>query len=412
MIRNILPRALAVLVLAAAVLGLSSCQQETSNETISGHVYGNGFKDLTPVICRVGDHEITQQNLDIRYAELPQGLKGQFTGKNWERRFLHYMADEILMYDAAKALNLEADAAVRQQLISMHRETLIEAYKQLEVYVDLQPSEEEIQNYYDQYKKQFVAEGAVHIRHIQCLDEQSASQAYEALQVTDPGAKFLSVLAKYSRNIQTAAEGGDLGWINEGGYVRFVKEGNLLSKEVFGWDLGLHEPIHVGENWHIVEVLERRNPRQLSVSEVRGRIISDIMPSLQKAVLEERLAEVRKATAVEYLGEFSPGNGRSAEELFQHGLLANDPDKQLDLFDLIIEDFPDSEFAAKSLFMKANVYLDNWGDTRRARSSLRELVANHPNSELREQADYMLANLSTINFKAPKSIEELQKLAK
>jgi tetratricopeptide (TPR) repeat protein len=412
MTRNVLPRTLAVLVLAATVLGVSSCQQESTNDRNPGHIYSNGFKDLTPVIARIGEHEITQQDLDMRYKELPQQLQSQFTGKNWERRFLHYMADEVLMYDAAMEQKLELNPLVQQQLISLRRQTMIDAFKQLDVYADLEPTETEIQNYYAQFKQNYVAEGAIHIRHIECLDKSSAEQAFEALHGTGRDAQFPYVVSKFSRNVQTAADAGDLGWVNKGGYVRYVQEGPTISDAIFGWELGIHEPVQFGDRWHVFEILERRNPRQLSVSEVRSQIIHDITPGLQAALLEERLAEIRSGAAVEYLGDFAPGNGRSAEELFQHGLMANNPDKQLDLFDLIIEDYPDSEYAAKALFMKANVYLDTWGDTRRARSSLRQLVRDHPDSELKEQAEYMLENLTTINFKSPKSIEELQKLAK
>jgi tetratricopeptide (TPR) repeat protein len=411
MTRNVLPRALAVSVLVAAVLGLSSCQQEVSNETSPGHVYGNGFKDLSPVICRVGDHEITQQDLDMRYQELPQKLQSKFTGKNWERRFLHFMADEIVLYDEAKRLGLDQNAVVKQQVISMYRQMMVDAFKVLEVYSDLQPNETEINDHYVQFMHNYVAEGALRLRHIECLDYESAEDAYDALHASGREAQFPYVVARYSRNIKTAAEGGDLGWVNEGGFVRYVQDGKLLSQKVWGWELGIHEPLLIGDRWHVIEVLERRNPRQMSVSEVRAQIINDIMPTLQQAVLEERLAEVRSTTTIEYLGEFAPGNGRSVEELFQFGVMANTPEKQLDLFDLIIEDFPESEYAAKSLFMQANVQLDRWGDTRRARYCLRKLVKDYPDSELREQAEYMLENMSKMDFTAPKSIEELQKLS-
>jgi tetratricopeptide (TPR) repeat protein len=412
MTRNVLPRALVVSVLVAAVLGLSSCQQEASNETGPGHVYGNGFKDQSPVICRVGDREITQNDLDMRYKELPKKLQKEFTGKNWERRFLHFMADEVLLYDAARELQLDLEPLVQQQIISMYRQTMVDAYKVLQLYRDLQPNETEINEYYQQFMHNYVAEGAIHLRHIECMDRESAEKAYEALQGTGRESQFPYVVAKYSRNVQTAADGGDLGWVNEGGFVRYVKDGKLLSQTVWGWELGVHEPIQIGDRWHVVDLAERRNPRQMSVSEVRGQIINDIMPSLQQAVLEERLSEIRAGADVEYLGDFAPGNGRSAEELFQHGLMANTPEKQIDIFDLIIEDFPGTDYAAKSLFMQANVQLDNWGDTRRARYYLRKLVNEYPDSELREQADFMLANMAKMSFKAPKSIEELQKLTK
>ena len=144
---------------------------------------------------------------------------------------------------------------------------------------------------------------------------------------------------------------------------------------------------------------------------MRERVIADFMPSLRKQVEEERLDELRKTATVELYGEYAPGFGRTPEEIFQHGVLANDPDKQLQLFDIIIEEFPDSEFVPKALFMKANIYLDTWGDTRRARGFLLGIVRDHPDSELAEQARFMMENMDSVNFSTPKSIQELRDLA-
>ncbi|MCB1151873.1 hypothetical protein KDK88_10000, partial [bacterium] len=394
-----LRRLLLLTALAALALGLGACNDQKAGETavegitLSGEVFGNGLKDLSPVIARVGDLEITQHDLELRHKELPTDMVRFYSGEDWERRFLRFMVDEALLYQQSVDKELYLDALVSQQLIAQQRSTIIAAYRELELFQGLAPSEEDIKAHYEANKQHYMAEGAVHIRHIECLNKAEADAAWEALHAGGRESAFPYVVSRFSKNIMSAREAGDLGWVSNGGFVRFVKYGKEMSEMVYGWEIGLHEPVPIGDRWQIIEVLDRRHERQLTLNEVRERVIADFMPSLRKQVEEERLDELRKTATVELYGEYAPGFGRTPEEIFQHGVLANDPDKQLQLFDIIIEEFPDSEFVPKALFMKANIYLDTWGDTRRARGFLLGIVRDHPDSELAEQARFMMENM-------------------
>ncbi len=399
-----------LVMLAILSLSLVACNEQGG---AAGDLpyFGNNGKDLTDVICRVAGIEITQQDMDLRYAELPKSLKNHYTGEGWEKRFLRFMADEALLVSQADLGNLTNHPLVMQQLISERRSTMIKAYKQFDIYEGAQPEESELRSYYNLNMERYTVDGAVRARHIQCQTKERAEAAYAALKGQGKDSQFLAVLAKYSQNVMTASEGGSLGWFNEGGYVRYISNGKELSAHVYGWDIGVHAPEYIGEDWHVIEILERKRSRQLAFSEVRERITADFMPSLQASLLEERLTALRKEAAPVFLGQYAPGSGRSVEELFQHGILANSPKKQLELFDLVIADFPESEYVPKALFMKANVYLDTWSDTRQARVHLHRLLQEYPESELHEQAQYIMDHMGQIDFSAPKSIQDLQRLS-
>jgi len=398
--------------LAALVLFMVACNDSGSGKAGDKDLFGNRTKDLTDVICRVNGIEITQRDMDLRFAELPTNVKGRFSGEGWQKRFIRFMADEAILAREAELKNLESDPLVAQQIISLRRGTLIDAYKQYEIFAGAELPEAEIQEYYNLNMDQYVVAGAVRARHIQCPTKAEAEAAYAALTGGGKDSLFPTVLAKYSRNIMTAKEGGDLGWFNDGGFIRYVTYGKELASHVFGWEIGLHPPEFIGTDWHVIEILDRKRQRQLALSEVRDRIKADSMPSLQNNLLAERLNVLRGVAKPEFYGVYAPGSGRSVEELFQHGVLANSPEKQLELFELVLHDFPESEFVPKALFMMANIYLDNWGDTRRARTYLSQVIRDHPDSDLREQSDYIMNNMGKIDFRAPKSIQELQNLSR
>lgn len=405
---------LVITILLCGILGLSSCQQEggdTAAEAPVDGVWGNGFKDLSPVVCRVGDIEITQQDLDLHFAELPAKQQAKYNGDDWKKQLLREMVDETLLANQALTRKMYLDPDVSRLLLSLRRTALVQAYRDQEIYGGIEATEEEIEAHYRKSRESFVAQPAISLRHIETGDRETADYAFEALQGTGREATWAYVCAEHSVNEKTILEAGSLGWVNEGGFVRFVKNGNELSEKVFNWEIGVHPPIKIADRWHVIEILARRNARQLSLNEVREQIKHILLPSLHKGALETHVDELRAATEVEFLGEYAPGQGRSVDEIFQLAVLANQPDRQLDLFDIVIEEFPDSEFVPKSLFMKANVYLDNWGDTRHARYLLMTLVREHPDSDLVEQSQYILDNMSSIDFSAPTSIQELQELA-
>ncbi|MBC8423448.1 tetratricopeptide repeat protein, partial [bacterium] len=131
---------------------------------------------------------------------------------------------------------------------------------------------------------------------------------------------------------------------------------------------------------------------------------------VRQSANEEYVQQRRQEIDLEYFGKFRPGEGRTAEELLSLGMLANTPERQEELYNLLLRDFPDSEYAPMALFMKANLYMDTTGNKYRARSALNKILQRYPDSEIREQAQYMLDNLARANFDTPDTIEELRKL--
>lgn len=402
-------RILLLPVLAAMVL-LTAC--DSGDEAGGDAAFGNGLMDRSQVLARVGDLEITQQQMELRRETLSADQRRRFSGEDGERSLLRFMVDEVLLYREAQRLELAADPVVAQQLVDLRRSALIGAYKNDVLFKDLEPAESDVREHYENNKDRYTNLGSIKVRHIQCETRDQADAAYEALQKGGRQGAFPYVCSEYSRNFMTGREGGELGWMNEGGFVRFIPYGKVFSRHIFGWEIGIHPPAFIGEHWHVVEILNRKEARQLTLNEIRDRVKQDFMPSLRNQKQEDKLKELREAEQVELLGKYAPGMGRSADQIFQHGVAAGDPGKQIELFDLILAEYPESEFVPKALFMKANVYLDAKADKHRARFALQTLLNDHPDSDLADQARYMLNNLSAVDFSKPTSIQELKDMAR
>lgn len=372
-------------------------------------VFGNGFRDASPVIARVGDVEITRADLDRRYAELPDKTKREYTGEGWERRFLRYMIDEVLLFQEAQRRRLHRDPEVAQALISDRRAILVNALRERELVKDAGPTEEQIRNHFERNRSAFMLQGTLHARHIQCVDRQTAQSVYAQLKNSDNrNWDWPRLVAQHSRNTESAKLAGDLGWFNRGGYVPALAYAKDFSEKVWDWPLGLHEPVEIGGDWHVIELLRREPERPMTIDEARDQIVNALTPLLKQEALDGFLRGARRATSVEYFAGFAPGGGMNPRDLIRLAQMDKTPEEQVSLYQEVLDEFGDSEYADDALFLLGNVYLDAWSDIPFAARQFDRLLTEHPDSEYAEQARYILANMGKPDFRNPTSVEDLR----
>lgn len=375
-------------------------------------LYGTGFKDLSEVLCKVGDITITRAAFEKRYEELPPRLKARYTGEGWEKRFLRFLVDEALQAQAALDRKLQLRPEVSQQLISQRRAVLVAAFREWGLEGVEAPTEQQIRDHYQRMQSQYRAPGTLRARHIQCRDEQTAREVHARLRQGGPGNEFVRLVAAHSTNQESAKQGGDLGWFDRGGFIPALTYGQGFSQRIWDFTHGLNEPVEFGGHWHVVEVTGREPERQQTLDEVRDQIIEELKPLLKEERLRAYLLEARRRTPIEYAGPWRPGAGRGASELFKSAWLARSPEQQLDTYEMILEDFPESDLVDDTLFMLANLYLDHWGDVRQAGLNLDRLLREFPDSEYAAQARFMLENMGKQEFRKPQSIEDLRRLTR
>lgn len=404
--RAILRFLVPVLLCVGLALPLSGCRESGGDEQL----FGDNVKDTSDVVCRVDGVAITTHDMELRLAEMPEGMRAHYSGEDMQKPLLKLMIGEVLMAHRAEQSGVQHEPAVAQQIISTHRDALVQGFQKYVLEKDLQPTEEQIRDYYQGNLDKFAVAGSVKARHIQCRTKKDADAAWARLHGTGKESAFPYVVSAFSCNEKTAANSGDIGWFNKGGYVAYVPDGKEFTEKVYDFDVGLNPPVKIGDYWQIVEILDREPARTLGLREVRDKIIKDMEPLMARDAREDFVNKAMQEAGVQYYGDFQPGHGRTAAELLKLGMLSNDYDRQDELFDELLSDYPDSPEAPVALFMKANIHIDRTGDINRARMYLQQLLQRYPDSEVADQAQYMLDNLGKANFNTPRSIEELKQL--
>jgi len=144
---------------------------------------GTGCQSEAPpssYVARVGSHYLTQEDLDRRLA----GMGPARDTTKARQQVIDQWITRTLLYREAKRLNLESVEEVQQKLKRQRRSILVGAAKnQLFEKVDLAPSEEEVQTYFERHKEQLrLREPYVSVRYVATDRRAAAKTVRQALR--------------------------------------------------------------------------------------------------------------------------------------------------------------------------------------------------------------------------------------
>jgi peptidyl-prolyl cis-trans isomerase D len=165
----------------------------------------------------------------------------------------------------------------------------------------IQVSDAQIQAYYDAHRDIYHTPERAHVRHIlfetanKPKDEQDKikARAQDVLKQLKSGGDFAKLAKENSGDPGTKDKGGDLGWVTRGQMVKNFENASFTQKVGEIGDL-----VSTEYGYHIVQVLERQEPRTQSLDEVKNNIANDLKKGsvndkLQNAIDDARAALVK-----------------------------------------------------------------------------------------------------------------------
>ncbi len=196
------------------------------------------------------------------------------------------MADAMLFAEGARISGLADRSDVALKIKWQRMQLLLEAYLQ-EISKNWDMSDKAMKKYYAEYKGEFVQAAATHLRHILTSEEKDANNAIlDIFKDKD----FAKTAEKYSRDTNTAARGGDLGWMEKGVMPEAIDKAVEKARPN-----SLVGPVKTDLGWHVLEVLERRPSKQLTYEEAKDEIVQ----RLQMSYITKELEDLRKKVKVE-----------------------------------------------------------------------------------------------------------------
>ena len=197
-----------------------------------------------------------------------------------------------LILQEANNRGITQKESVRDQLEQSKMGILIAAV--FEDYVQREGVDEaELKAAYEQVKAQYTGK-EYHVEHILVEKESDAKAIIAQLK---SGASFADIAKAKSKDPGSAANGGDLGWVNEQSLVPEFSKAMVQLKPGQTTD----KPVKSQFGWHIIKLDEVRDVKVPSMEEIKEQLIQMISSeqNWQKAKFSEMMKKLRAKAKIQ-----------------------------------------------------------------------------------------------------------------
>lgn len=256
----------------------------------------------TMIIAKVGDNEVRADDIKPFIEKLPirdQLLLSKDPAAMNE--FVRNIIIQQLVYKEALSKKWEQQAQVAAQLERIRQQAITQSYLQsLATPPADYPSQAELQAAYDALKKNNALQVPKQYRlaqiYIACPkgsskeNEAKVQDKLDAVVKAIKSGDFATIAKSQSEDTASAQRGGDLGFIAESQIQPEIKTAaSILTKG------GVTDPIRLNDGWHVIKLIEIKEPFTASLDEVKGSLVKELRAQkaqvLGKAYLAKLLQE-------------------------------------------------------------------------------------------------------------------------
>jgi peptidyl-prolyl cis-trans isomerase C len=365
---------------------------------------GGKADDPQAVLATVGRYKITREDLDRRVAQLPENTRTYFASPEHRVELLKFLVEEKLIVLAAEAQGLDREPELAARLEDARSDAMSRYYSEKVLLPRAQPDSTDFARYYQEHPEEFrVAERVAGRQIVVATADEAQALRRRLLR----GAKFDSVRFEQelpkSIDEQTRNLRGALGYVSRGAPVRGLGgPDDAFVEAVMKVPVGeLSEPIKTSRGFHLVRVEAHEPERVRELDSVRESLARKLARKLPPAKFQEIRQQLVDSLSAAYkvkidtlavLGDQAYGT-QEAKGLFDKAQETEDPAARLRIYEQIVTQHPDTQYAAQAQFMIGFIYAEELKDKERARAALTTLIARYPSSELVDSARFMLNNM-------------------
>lgn len=222
------------------------------------HKYGQ------EMMTRMLDHlaiqlEADKRKLQVGEPEITDELHRMQAGYENEEQFYKSMQEQVGM--------------TREEL---HEDVYFKLLVEKAVTSDIVVGDNEVNDYMKENPDEFAEKLEFHL---QIILNETLEQANRTYELAIGGADFSTLAKERSLDINTASEGGDLGWVEENDpflSVNILEKARLLEIGEIG------KPIETSEGYVVIKMVDREQEEQADLEVIRENVRKQI--ALQKAL--------------------------------------------------------------------------------------------------------------------------------
>jgi peptidyl-prolyl cis-trans isomerase C len=273
-----------VLILLCLVLPLFACAKKQEGK----------------VLATIDGQNITLEEFNKELERIPANMKMLVLTQSGKQSFLDRYVVKRLLMEEAKKENIEKEKEFQERLSDIREQLLIEALLKKKVTTNINPSEQDLKDYYDKNKEKFKTGEEVDTRQILVKTEKEANDIRAKL---GKGEDFADLAKRYSIDPSAQATGGAIG---------FHAKGTLLPEyEAVAFKLTkvgqISPPVKTQLGYHIIQLQGIKPPAYTPYDEVKEFIKQRIVQERQNDVLEKYVAELKSKAKITINAELLKG---------------------------------------------------------------------------------------------------------
>jgi len=251
------------------------------------------------VLARVGGTDVTVEEVRT-YVETLGAAEQAALAKDpalLSQAVRVFLTRQAVLHEA-QGKKFEQQALVKAHLDRVHDQALIELYlDSVSRPPDGYPADGEIQAAYDASKTSFEVPRQFRVSQLYVSAPGAADKAAEekARRKLDEllrrararPADFTALARAESEDKQSAAQGGEIGWLTEAQMVPGIRATVMaLPKDA------VSEPLRLDDGWHVLKVTETRAATTKPLPEVRDAIVSQLRAARSQQLRQAYLAKL------------------------------------------------------------------------------------------------------------------------
>jgi len=258
------------------------------------------------VIARVGDNSVTAAEIRDAVRNLDANSQAAIARDPSQlSQVVRAILTRRLVLQEADSKKWDQNPAAAAQIARARDNALVETYlESVSMPPDSYPSQSELQAAYDANKSALLMPRQYRLAQIfikcpKSADADTAAKAQVKLdgirkRLKQKDADFSTVARANSDEPQSAAQGGEIGWVAENRIQPEIRTqlGSLEKGTV-------SDPVRLDDGWHILKVLDQKAPYTPELGEVKQQLAARMRQQKAQANSQEYVAKLLQQSPVE-----------------------------------------------------------------------------------------------------------------
>ena len=237
------------------------------------------------VLAVVAGHQITEEELQAFIGHLPKEQQAYASNPQFKEHCKEQLITFHALAKCGEDEKLDETEEYKKGMENARQDILVQMVLK-ETVESVSVSDEEVKDYYEQNKAQFVKGATVNAKHILTDSEEKCAAILESIV---NGEKTFEEAAKESSTCPSGANGGDLGEFGKGQMVKEFEDAAFAAE--IGHVVG---PVKTQFGYHLIKVEDKKDAEDAKLDDVKEQIKSEIMQKKQQEAYTAKVEELKK----------------------------------------------------------------------------------------------------------------------